>query len=376
MKILYSCLSQSWGGMEMFTLSAVQKLLERNFEVELLCYTNSKIYEEALNQNIKIHTSHAKNYFHPFQIIKLSQLINKQKFNIIHTQASKDLWLIVPSLKILWTNVPLIFTKQVGSYIIKKDMFHRFLYKRITYALAISSVIKNNLLETTPLAEDKIKLLHNGVDMKKFNPAYYDSSIIRKEFRIKNNELIIGMLARFSWGKGHEEFLYAAKILKSKYENLKFMIVGQASRGENEYADKIKKLTKDYHLENDVIFTGFRKDIPQVLAAMDIFAFPSHSEAFGIALVEAMAMGKPNVCSNSDGVLDIVINGTTGLLFQKQDGKDLADKLEILINTPGKRKEFSFAARKRAVNNFDLEVLTDKVIEIYKEAINLNRNIS
>lgn len=89
MKILYSCLSQSWGGMEMFTLTAVEKLLERNIEVELLCYPNSKIYKEALNRNIKIHTSHTKNYFHPLQIIKLSQLINKEKFNLIHTQASK-----------------------------------------------------------------------------------------------------------------------------------------------------------------------------------------------------------------------------------------------------------------------------------------------
>ncbi len=372
MKILYSCLSKSWGGMEMFTLQAVAQLLKRNIETELLCYPESRIYSEAKKLNFKIHTIKASGYFHPVEAIKLERILKEGSFDLIHTQASKDLWVIVPALKLASSKIPLLMTKQVGSFIVKKDKLHQWIYNRITLALAISKVIKKNLVDTCPLTEDKIELLHNGVDTKKFNPAVVDKEKVRNEFIIGKDEITIGMLARFSWGKGHEEFLFAAKELLTKYSDLKFMIVGEPSRGEDEYAAKIKNLTKEYGIEDKVIFTGFRKDTPEVLASMDIFAFPSHSEAFGIALAEALSMGIPSICSDSDGVLDIAVDGLTSYLFQKQNGKDLADKLEMLIKSPETRKRFGEASRQRAVENFGIDLLTDIVIEIYKRLINKN----
>jgi glycosyltransferase involved in cell wall biosynthesis len=235
--------------------------------------------------------------------------------------------------------------------------------------LAISRVIAKNLTDTTPLDEGKIELLHNGVDTHRFDPEKTDMHKVRLEFGIGDNEIVTGMLARFSWGKGHEEFLFAAKELLKNNSNLKFMIVGEPSRGEDEYAAKIRQTADDYGISDKVIFTGFRSDTPEVLGAMDIFAFPSHSEAFGIALAEAMSMGKPSVCSDSDGVLDLAINGGTGYLFRKQDGADLAEKLGLLISSAGKREAFGKAARLRAVNNFEIEVLTEKAINLYNRLI-------
>jgi len=353
----------------MFTLQAISQLLKRDIETEVLCYPESRIYSEALKLNFKVHTIKASGYFHPREIIKLNKILRMGAFDLIHTQASKDLWVIVPALKLASSKIPLLMTKQVGSFIVKKDKLHKWIYNRVTLALAISRVIKKNLVDTCPLSEDKIELLHNGVDTKKFHPEIISKDKVRNEFSISKNEIVIGMLARFSWGKGHEEFLFAAKELLPKYSNLKFMIVGEPSRGEDEYAAKIKNLTKEYGIENKIIFAGFRKDTPEVLAAMDIFAFPSHSEAFGIALAEALSMGIPSVCSDSDGVLDIAVNGVTSYLFQKQNGKDLADKIEMLIKSPETRKIFGEASRKRAVDNFDIELLTDKVINIYNRLL-------
>ncbi len=369
MKILYSCMSRSWGGMEMFTITAVKQLLNRNIEVELLCFKDSKIHEEAVNKSIKVIPIQAKSYFHPIQSLKIARKINISKYDLIHTQASKDLWIIVPALNILNSKIPLLLTKQVGSFVIKKDWLHRKLYKRLNYAFAISTVIKNNLIETCPIDEKQIKLLFNAVDTKKFDPTKVDSKKVREEFRITDNEIVVGMLARFSPGKGHEEFILAAKKLVKIFTNLKFIIVGEPSRGENEYAAKIKSLVENSALSNNVIFTGFRSDTPNVLAAMDVFAFPSHSEAFGIALVEAMSVAKPTVCSNSDGVLDITVDGETGLLFEKQNENDLADKIQKLISAPALRKKMGLNARARAISKFDIEVLTDRVIDYYKEAL-------
>jgi len=368
MKILYSCLSKSWGGMEMFTLTAVHQLLKRNIEVELLCFENSRLHKEAEKQKIIFHTLKISGYFHPVQSFKLSRLIRKSKFNLIHTQASKDLWVLVPALKIIGSKIPLFLTKQVGSFIIKKDLLHQWVYNRVTYALAISEVIKRNLMDTCPLTEDKILLLHNAVDTKRFDPEKIDNNKVRNEFCFTDDEIVIGMLARFSPGKGHEEVLLAAEKLSMKFSNLKFLIVGEASRGEEVYANQIKKLVDDYNLKN-VVFAGFRSDTPEVLAALDIFCFPSHSEAFGIALVEAMAMGIPSVCSNSDGILDIAIDGETSYLFEKKDGNDLAEKLERLILSKEKRELFGKSSRERAVQFFDLDYLTEKIISIYEQAL-------
>ncbi len=354
--------------MEMFTLTAVQQLLKRNIAVELVCFENSRLHKEAEKQKLIFHTLKASGYFHPVQSFKLSRLIRNGKFDLVHTQASKDLWVLVPALKIVGSKIPLFLTKQVGSFIIKKDKLHQWIYNRLTYAFAISEVIKKNLLDTCPLAENKILLLHNAVDTKKFDPGNIDKRKVRNEFKFTDDEIVIGMLARFSSGKGHEEFLFAAEKLSKNFSNLKFFIVGEASRGEELYANQIKKLADDYHLQN-VVFAGFRSDTPEVLAALDIFCFPSHSEAFGIALVEAMAMGIPSVCSNSDGILDIAIDGETSFLFEKKNGNDLAEKLELLILSKEKRKQFGKASRGRAVKFFDLDFLTEKVISIYRQAL-------
>ena len=177
------------------------------------------------------------------------------------------------------------------------------------------------------------------------------------------------MLARFSPGKGHEEFLAAAKQLNEKNNKLRFLIVGEASHGEDDYATQIKKLASQLRIEN-ILFTGFRSDTPEVLAAMDIFVFPSHSEAFGIALVEAMAMAKPSVCSNSDGVLDIAIDGETSFLFENKNANDLAEKIQKLLSEPGLGLHMGVKARERAVNKFDLNILTDRVIRFYKQELN------
>jgi glycosyltransferase involved in cell wall biosynthesis len=369
MNVLQTCMSQSWGGMEMYALQTAKQLLNRGINAEILCYPGSRIHQEATKENFTTHTSNASGYFHPSGILAVSGLLSQKKYDIIQCGGSKDLWLIVPALKLKGLKTPLILSKQMGSYIVKKDFLHKLIYNRVTYALAISRVIAKNLADTTPLSKDKILLLHNSIDTKKFDPLKIDGRKIRNEFGVTEEDILIGMIARFSPGKGHEEFLYAANELMTKHKNVKFMIVGEPSKGEDKYAEEIKALASQLGILEKIIFTGYRSDTPNVLAALDIFVFPSHAEAFGIALAEALSMAKPSVCSNSDGVLDIAVNGETSFLFEKQNWKDLSTKTEQLIVNPELREKFGKAARQRAVKMFDIEVFTDKLIDIYNSLL-------
>jgi len=368
MKILYSCLSKSWGGMEMVTINSIKQLLDRNISVELICTAESRIHIEANNIGMIIYPIKAPGYFHPIITIKVVSIIKNGKYDLIHTHASKDLWLLVPALKLIKSKIPLVLTKHVGSFIKKTDKMHNWLYSRVNYAIAISKVIKDNLLKTTALDDNKIILHYNGVDPEKYDPTKVDPMKVRKELNIKEDELLLGMVARFSAGKGHENFLLVAKELSVKYNNLKFIIVGEASKGEDAYAKEIKNLADDYGL-NNIIFAGFRTDMPEVLSAMDIFIFPSHAEAFGVALVEAMAMAKSSVSTNSDGILDITVDNETGYLFNKDDPADLISKLELLINSQEKRKILGKAARRRVLEQFDSQKLMDGLVELYKQFI-------
>jgi glycosyltransferase involved in cell wall biosynthesis len=369
MKVLLTCLSRSWGGLEMYSILTARQLIKNNIETELLCYKNSRVHTEAVNGNIPVVESNYKNYFQLPSYLKISRILKKNKYDIIHCQTSKDLWLIVPSLKISMLDTPLLLTKQMGSYIIKKDFLHKRIYKRLNLALAISNVIAKNLVDTTPLTEDKIALLHNSIDTGLFNPETVDRNLVRNEFRISDGELLIGMMARFSPGKGHEEFILAANDLLRVYDNLRFMIIGESSKGEDNYAAEVKTMAAGLDILDKIIFTGYRKDTPEVLAALDIFVFPSHAEAFGIALAEALSMGKPSVCSNSDGVLDIAVDNKTSLLFEKKNWMDLKEKLEQLITKESLRIEFGNAARKRAVEMFDINIFTSRLISIYNKLI-------
>jgi len=365
MKILYTCLSKSWGGMEMYTLTSIRQLLRRNINCELLCVAESRMHLEGRNLGTVVNTVKSSGYVNPLGTLKVMSILRRGNYDFIHTQASKDLWHLVPALKLLNSNIPLFLTKHVGSFIVKRDRLHKILYDRVTAAFAISMVIKKNIIETTSLDEKKVILLPDGIDTEVFNPGKVDCRKVRQEFSVQDDEILIGMLGRFSPGKGHEEFIEAAKNLIKQHSNLKFLVVGEASRGEDKYEDKIKNLARKYNL-NNLIFTGFRRDIPEVLGAMDIFVFPSHAEAFGLSLIEAMSMGKATVCSNTDGVLDIALDDTTSLLFESKNSEALQAKIEVLINSPQKRNEMGINGRNRVIENFDIEKLTDKVVELYQ----------
>lgn len=368
MKILFTCLSNGWGGLEMYSLSILLQL-KKNNDVYLLAIKNSPIYNEANNFNIKTFLIKSENYFNPFSFISLRKLLSKEKFDVIHSHSSKDLWFLVPVLKFLKLSTQLHFTKHVASGIIKKDFLHTWLYSRINKVYAISKMIEENIIRTTSISKEKIILFYNGIDTQKYNPQLYDRKKFRNEINVTENEILIGMIGRISQGKGHKEFINSANILMQKYDNIKFVIVGHASIGEEEYYNEIKKIADTVKHKEKIIFTGLRKDIPEILSAIDIFVFPSHDESFGLTLVEAMSMQKANVATKASGVLEIAVDNFTSLLFNKEDVDDLTNKISLLIEDSQLRKLLGENSRKRVLENFDIQNYTKKLTEYYEETI-------
>ncbi len=368
-RILQTCFSRSWGGLELQALEVSKSLHQRGHSVLLACCTGSRLAQEATHQGIEVITLDLSGYFHPSIVWKLSRLLPRRGINIIHCQLSKDIATLVPAMKLAGGTIPILLSKRVGSYINKKDLFHRFTYANVRMVLAISDVIRKNVMETTPVPPARVITLHDAIDAEKFSLRHIDRHTTRRELGVGDDSIVIGFVGRFSPGKGHEEFIEAAGLLREKYTNLQFLVVGEASYGEEEYERTIKGLCSEKGLQTLISFTGYRKDVPAVMAAFDIFAFPSHAESFGVVLIEAMAMERPVVSTNCDGVLDIVVHGETGMYVHPRNSGELADALSVLIENPALRIQMGKAGRKRVEELFDRKKQMDELERIYSSLL-------
>jgi glycosyltransferase involved in cell wall biosynthesis len=366
MKILQSCGSRSWGGLEMQALMTSVELRKRGHDVSLLCLPRTTLLREAYSAGVPAVSLLGEDR-NAFATIKdLSRLFRSYNYDVVHTHLSHDLWWLVPAMKLASSDAKLFLTKHMASGVKKTDPLHRFLYGRLQGTFAISNYIKGSVMNTCPVPESDVHVLPPGISLEKFDPALYNKSEIRAELGVPQNTILVGMVGRMTPGKGHEEFLKAAAMLgETPDQKFQFIVTGAASEGEEMYALKVRQLTRDLGLEDVVRFTGFVKDVPRILAALDILAFPSHEESFGLGLTEAMAMKIPVVASSSAGVPDIVVDGETGVLVAPKDHAALAAGISTLAEDPERRRRYGTAGRKRAETLFSIQSIAGKLEEYY-----------
>jgi glycosyltransferase involved in cell wall biosynthesis len=362
--ILIFCGSLSWGGMEIMALENAKQLLKHGFNVKFACIKNSQLYENTITAGIEIICSlKSKKRFYNYR--QVANVLKNHNIKVIHTHFSNDLWTIVPALKTKGSKAGLFLTKHLASGIVKKDLFHKFLYNRVNKILAVSNFIKKNVADTCPVPEENIILMPNGVDLNHFNISKYNKMNIRNEFGIAADKTVIGLIGRITPGKGHREFIDAIGILnKTVSGNTVYIVTGSSAIAEEHFEVEIKRLAKEKNI-NNIIFTGYKNDIAKILAGLDILAFPSHEESFGITLLEAMAMNIPVIASNNAGVTDVIPSKEYGVLIPPKDSKALADAILKLIEDTELRKKLAANGRKRVEENYNIENITRQLVSHY-----------
>lgn len=349
----------------MFSLETAKKLTEKGMNVKILCTENSKLLEESTKAGFETLPYFGKNKNIPSSVFKLKNYLISSETDVIHSNHSHDLWVLAPALNMARSNTRLFLTKHMASGVKKNDIVHKYLYKRLDAAFAISSYIKQSLKNTTPLPESKIILLPVGIDPARFSRMRFNTEEVKRELGLPEGRLIIGITGRMTPGKGHEEFLKAAKILNDRYEEkIFFLVIGSASFGEEDYEKGIRAMANELKLRN-ILFTGHSPEPERTMMAIDILSFPSHDESFGRVLLEAMALEIPTAASGFAGVLDITIENETGLLFKPGDSESQAKALETLLNSEELRKKFALAGRKRAEDVFTFDIMINKLIKYY-----------
>lgn len=219
--------------------------------------------------------------------------------------------------------------------------------------------LKNSALQLgIPLK--KVSVIPNGVDFKCFNPKI-DGTAIRKEMKIEKFKMIL-FVGRLVPVKGLPVLIDAMKNLLEMGLDVKLVVVGDGP-----YKNEYKMCAKE--IRENVLFLGYRQDVPSLIAACDVVVLPSISEGQPSILLEAGACAKPVVSSNVGAASEIVIHGKTGYLFEPCDIKSLSDYLIKILSSKTLREKMGICAFHHIRNNYDQRKTAKKYLEVYKKII-------
>ena len=226
---------------------------------------------------------------------------------------------------------------------------------------AISSFVKNIVVRKFSISEERIKVIPNGVNTKKFAP-YCNGTAIREKYHIKDNELLVLTVQRLHPRKAVQYFLKVISKISKSEDRMRFMIVGDGPE-----KLKLMKLSRILKIEDKLIFTGFVPDstLPSYYAACDIFTLHTLYEGLGVVLLEAIASGKPVVTTIAGGTTDIIQDGVNGLLVKPRDIKAFTNAVLILANNKDLRTKMGERGREMAVDKFDWKTIAKKYIQVY-----------
>ncbi|MFZ9596178.1 MAG: glycosyltransferase family 4 protein [Bdellovibrionia bacterium] len=378
LQVLVVCLSRAWGGLEQVAIHDALDVAALGISVRFLCLHGSTVHEhvEKYPQIWAVPLLfQPKNNF-DFKLKKVLASLLEEGVNLIHLHQTSLLGSVVPWL---WREpgVALLATRHILNDHNKNDFFHRALYRRLDSLMVVSESVRKNVLATHPLSQNRVKVVRLGLDFSEFDPRKVEASHQRAQWGVDADTVVIGSVGRIDPAKGQATFIKAAaSLLKSAPvgQKLKFVIVGtQTAESGLDHLRELQNMVVQFHLENHVIFTGFLKNIPEVMKALDIFAMPSRQEAFGLVAIEAMAMGCPVVLSSGGSAEEIVGRQEYGLLTRPDDAFDLQRQLRVLIEKPTLRAQMGDQARQQVLKLYDRRMRVIQTLALYQRALRRRR---
>ncbi|MFC2062001.1 glycosyltransferase family 4 protein [Elusimicrobiota bacterium] len=305
-----------------------------------------------------------------FAIIEIYRLIRKVEPDILHLHSSKAglagriAGRMAGVKKIYYQPHGIVFYgyfSRIKSLLIL--LTERIMAKHADRIIALAQKAKEEFLEYKVGKPEQYRVIENGIDIEQFKPSSSEEKAeIRKEFGISQEDIVFGMSGRLVKLKGHNFFIDAFEKLSEEHSNVKGLIVGGG-----DCLESLKKDVANRNLDDGVIFTGYRSDIPRVLQCMDVLVQPSIVEGFGMAIIEANACAIPTIGFKVGGIIDIIRDGQTGMLTEYMDPGALHKAMSELTRDPEKRKSMGAAARKHVEENFTIEIMMKKILKCYNE---------
>lgn len=310
----------------------------------------------------------------------LAQLIRKHDINIVQTNILGSLNFLVLTLPwatnlsvVLWTfqNVQFLPSKKDVSryhWLVKpKRYVHRLLYRlashRVSGFIAVSDEVRESMIKQIGPIQDKITVICNSVDIKRYERSV-DKHAVRQQLGLETNTRLIATVATLKEQKGHRYLIDAAATIVPQHPDCHFLFVGDGKlRG------KLQAQVRESGLSGNIHFLGSRRDVPDLLAASDLFVLPSLWEGLPMALIEAMAASMPVVATAVSGTVQVMIPGETGLVVPPGNSQMLAGAMIELLSDPARAQAMGIAAKQRVQAEFSAEKQANEHLALYRRLL-------
>ena len=358
--ILEVCFSPDLGGLELYMQNSAKDLSEK-FNVLSIINTNSKLKNYFINSSYKYIELERKSSFSIKLIWKLSKIIDNYEIDMIHFHWTKDLPIIVFAKLLSKQKPKIIQTRHMTMTRFKNDFYHKFLYKNIDTIICVTKELENQIQKfISSEIRPKTKVLYLGIkDVNYFKKE--DITKFRDELYVKNS-FMIGFVGRINEFKGQYLLIEAAKELIDKGLDIKIYFVGSTMN--EDYLDLLKEKVKDYGLENKIFFLGFITEPNKFIQTCDVIVAASKNETFGLVVIEAMKNKVAVIASRNGGFLEIIDDEINGLLFENQNSKDLALKIECLYKDNKYKELLALNGKKKADEVFNHNNQFEKLKDI------------
>jgi len=357
LRVLHTEWSNGWGGQEIRILLDTIGLLDRGYEALILCPPESKLATEGAKKGIETHLLDIKHSFDVSAVWKIVNLVKDKNISVVNTHSSVDSWIASFAAKI--ANVPVLVRTRHLSVHISKHILN-FVYRMPDAIITTGESIRRMMMEENRLDGNKIFSIPTGVMLDRFHPGVSGRGI-REELQIPEGTKVVTMVAVLRSWKRHGIFLEAARIVLSVVPSVVFLIVGDGPGMNN-----IQRKIEDLELEKNVIMTGYREDIPEILSASDACALTSESaEGVPQAVLQYLAMKKPVVATNVGSISEVIRPEETGLLVEPNNAEAVADGILRLLQDEKLSKRLGENGRFRVEKNYNYDNMLDRTIELY-----------
>jgi glycosyltransferase involved in cell wall biosynthesis len=223
--------------------------------------------------------------------------------------------------------------------------------------------------------DDGVRILHDAVDLDRFDPKRLDRSQARDRLSIGADVFLLGVVGQITPWKGQATAIQALALLTERVPNVRLLVVGsvkfsgKATRYDNvSYLRSLRQMVDELQLHHEVAFLGDRQDVPELLRAMDLLLVPSWEEPFGRTVIEAMAMETPVLATSIGGPAEVIDDRVNGRLLPPRQAQAWARVIEELMAAPEVRKEIAGNGRRTAMS-FGRSAHAQRIADVYREIL-------
>lgn len=353
-RILFIVPRMNIGGAETYVYTAAKELHARGYEV-FLASGGGRLSNKLSAMGIKT-------FFVPirqskfFSVWRLSSIVKKYHIDIIHANSGAA-GIVAAAVK-RKTGVPVVYT----AHGIFGNMEREYIIDELDRIICVSEYVRQDSIRRG-MSENHLLVRYSGIDTNRFSANEEARTRLRKEFGFSENTLVLAVVSRIKnlEHKGHGHLLHMLSTYAKK-EDWKLLVIGKGNG-----LPLLKAKIRSLHLSDKVLCLGHRTDVDYILNAADITVLPSRFETFGLVLAEGMAMGKPAIAFSVGGTPEIISDGKTGFLVEKDNEKELYDRIKRLDTDRELFQQFSDNGCQWIRENFTIKQMTDDLETIYKE---------